>query len=484
MSCSFEVLNNLSITSNVVGSNESPVVGLNWVNEAPITSFSHEISLLSAVSFLVLMGVVTVWTLRLLFARNSTSHAVDNKLNRTEFISAALLLILACELPIFLSTPKEGLVDLIQGTDPLLNEILARVPSIKQGPSPPLLLRNRHVQFIPWLLQNEIHRLQGIPYQRIDVEVSDCMNKLEVCQATTMNDTVTLDIFPPFDSDYEGFNKSSPVILYAPGLQSHSQDLPGNSIVRKAFGAGFRSIVVNRRGHTPNQRLKSPRWNLFGDVDDLEQVYWYIKQNLVTADTAFFLHGISAGTAVTVTSLSKWDRRRIVEPERPTPAIVASLDLTPGYDISKVLLRERFLWPYNDLLMQGVKDHFVVRNEEVLRAHDSATVDRLLNATSLQEIVDLGVTFAGYDNTTHYYEDTNPINALKDILTPKLVLNAVDDVSTSLSIDFLWCASIQNARYLQFYSKLFFQCHSHVAILRICTSNHRILNTKARLLLK
>jgi predicted alpha/beta-fold hydrolase len=30
---------------------------------------------------------------------------------------------------------------------------------------------------------------------------------------------------------------------------------------------------------------------------------------------------------------------------------------------------------------------------------------------------------------THYYEDTNPINELRDILTPKLVLNAVDDVS-------------------------------------------------------
>ncbi|KAL3792772.1 hypothetical protein ACHAWO_002377 [Cyclotella atomus] len=427
MSCSFEILNNLSITSNVnVGSNESPIVGLRWLDEVSITSFSHEFSLLSAASFLTLMGIVTVWTVRLLLPRKST-----RQLSKTEFTSTALLFILACELPIFLSTPKEGLVDLIQGTDPLLNEILTRVPSIKQGPSPPLLLRNRHIQFIPWLIQNEIHRMQGIPYQRVDVEVSDCINKVQECNAV-MNDTVTLDIFPPFDSEYQGFNKSSPVILYAPGLSSHSQDLPGNSIVRKAYGVGFRSIVVNRRGHTPNQRLKSPRWNLFGDVDDLEQVYWFIKQNLVTNDTAFFLHGISAGTAVTVTALSKWDRRRAVEPDRPAPAIVASLDLTPGYDISTVMLRERFLWPYNDLLMQTVKGHFVVQNEELLRSHDNETVDKLLRATSLQEIVDVGVIFAGYENVTHYYEDINPINALKDIMTPKLVLNAVDDVSACI----------------------------------------------------
>ena len=404
------------------------MLGLHWTNGQPITSFSHELSLVSAVSFLILMGAVFSWAVRAMLPRKSD---VPIQLYKSQIISSALLLILACELPIFLSTPNEGLVDLIQGKDPLLNEILERVPSIRRGPSPPLLLRNRHVQFIPWMIQNEIHRIQGIPYQRVHVDVSDCISKHKECHPT-MNDTVTLDIFPPMmdSSQYSvGFNKSSPVILYAPGLQSHSQDLPGNSIVRKAFGAGFRSIVVNRRGHTPNQRLKSPRWNLFGDVDDLEQVYWYIKRELVTNDTAFFLHGISAGTAITVTALSKWDKRRVVEPDRPTPAIVASLDLTPGYDISKVLLRERFLWPYNDLLMQGVKYHFVIRNEELLREYDNEAVDKLMSATSLQEFVDMGVVFAGYGNTTHYYEDTNPINALKDILTPKLVLNAVDDVS-------------------------------------------------------
>ena len=91
-----------------------------------------------------------------------------------------------------------------------------------------------------------------------------------------------------FVSD-RGFNRSSPIILYAPGLKCHSQDLPGTSIVRRAYEAGFRSIVVNRRRHTPNSKLSSPRWNLFGDVDDMEQVYWYIKNTFVDKDTPFFL---------------------------------------------------------------------------------------------------------------------------------------------------------------------------------------------------
>ena len=340
-----------------------------WIDDGgggppTMNKFSHELSLLSAISFLALLIVVSRWvvvgTLALL-SRMEKKRACDadheQSWRATRSISTFVLFMLASELPIMLSTPKEGLVDLIQGSDPLLNDILDRVPAIKQGPSPPWLLRNRHIQFIPFLVQNEIHRLQGIPYQRLHVHVSECINKMEGCHTPQMNDTVTLDVFPPFDdenNDYsKSFNKSSPIILFAPGLRCHSQDLPGNSIIRKAYGSGFRSIVVNRRGHTPNQRLKSPRWNLFGSVDDMEQVYWYIKEELVSKDTAFFLHGISSGTAVTVTALSKWDKRLVEEPNGKTPAFVASVVVTPGYDISKVLNRERFLWPYNDLLMQG-----------------------------------------------------------------------------------------------------------------------------------
>ncbi|KAL9184370.1 hypothetical protein ACHAXT_002456 [Thalassiosira profunda] len=139
------------------------------------------------------------------------------------------------------------------------------------------------------------------------------------------------------------------------------------------------------------------------------------------------LYGVSSGTAVTVSSLAKWDKRRREHPDRETPVFVASVDVSPGYDISKVLTRQRFLWPYNDLLMQGVKDHFVIQNEELLRSHNSDAVDRMLAATDMQQIVDAGVKFAGYENVTLYYEDTNPINEVRDIETPKMVLNAVDD---------------------------------------------------------
>ena len=108
---------------------------------------------------------------------------------------------------------------------------------------------------------------------------------------------------------------------------------------------------------------------------------------------------------------------------------MASVAITPGYDIATVMKRERFLWPYNDVMLQGVKEYFVMNNEEVLRAHDNDSVDRLLNYCSLQEIVDVAAVFAGYKNASDYYEDVNPVNSLWNVLTPKLNLNPVDDVS-------------------------------------------------------
>lgn len=326
--------------------------------------FDHEVSLISAVAFLWILTHVGY----LVVTTSCCRRRNDKGASWFRIIGNICLFLFAIEFPSPSSLlwwaswdSNGGLADLIQGPDPRLHEILERVPLLRQGPKPPILFRNRHIQFIPWLIQNEIHRRQGIPYQRIQLHVSDCDNKSTLNTAAddddlgneyfgtcpvsqqTMNDTITLDVFPPFDDDGvepslaafgKGFNTSSPVINFSPGLRCHSQDLPGTMIVRKAYEKGFRSIVFHRRGHTVDQPLSSPRWNLFGDVDDLEQVYWHIKNTLLSPDTPIFLHGISSGTAVTVTALSKWDKRRQDEPHVPVPSFVASVSVTPGYDIS------------------------------------------------------------------------------------------------------------------------------------------------------
>lgn len=363
-----------------------------------------------------------------------------------------------------------NLHDLVYGEDPKLTEVLALTPSLLRGPQPPLFLTNRHLQFIPWLIQNELHRVEGIPFQRLHLRVNACVDKshgTDHCERSPlMDDTVTLDVFPPFDNDdednmdnrdsnnnhnstssYGRFHAGSPIVFFSPGLRCYSQDMPGNMIIRRLYGEGFRSVVVNRRGHTPDQKLQAPRWNLFGDVDDLEQVYWHIQREWAAPHTPFFLHGISSGTSVVVSALAEYDRRRYYlqqqqqqeqSPEaadtapttllpRAAPSFVASISITPGYDISKVMLPDRFKYPYNPVMLDAVKTHFVRDNEQILRAFDSDAVDAALAATHLQQFVDAVAPFAGYPNATEYYKGENPVNWMHFVSTPSLVLNAIDD---------------------------------------------------------
>ena len=353
-----------------------------------------------------------------------------------------------------------GLQELIVGQDPQLREIIRAMPDLLRGPSPPLVFRNRHLQLLPWLIQNEVHRQHGIPYQRIPITVQDCLVKEPNCQPSPlMTDTITLDIFPPLmarsDQEkknttttahvlYPQFNASSSIILIAPGLRCKSQDIPGNMIVRRAYGAGFRTIVMNRRGHSTEHRLQAPRWNLFGDVQDLEQVYWYIRHELLHhqgADphTPMFLHGVSAGVGLAAPTLGIWDQRRRDRPQVPTPSFVACILMAPGnYDIRRNYWPNRFRDPYNThVLTPSVKDWFVRRNEELLRTHyGDEIVNAVLQAETMQDVIHSAVPMAGYRTASEYFGATNPINTFFETSTPYLVVHSKDDALINI-MDFL-----------------------------------------------
>jgi predicted alpha/beta-fold hydrolase len=330
---------------------------------------------------------------------------------------------------------KNGINQIIMGNDPLMERVLELCPLIQRGPHPPFYLNNRHMQFVPWMAQNEMFR-GSIPFETHAFTVHDCIDKsVPNCEShASMDEEITLDVFPPFDDP--SMPKDAPVILFAPGLRCHSQDLPGNTIMRVAYGKGFRSIAVNRRGHHPTKEdklLTAPRFNLFGDVDDLEQVYWHVKETKLPANTPMFLHGISSGCAVVVRALSLWDQRRTLDPTSRTPSFVGAVVLTPGYDTSKVLRPTRFKWPYNPLMNDAVKDHFIRLNEDVLRAYNSDAVDATLAAADMQSFLDAAAPFAGYNTAAEYYEHTNPVKDLEQINTPIYVLNSIDDPCCEIS---------------------------------------------------
>jgi len=489
-----------------------------------IVSFDHAVGLISAFSVLgfhlyVFLSAVAwiIVRMRSLFLklfsikggpkRTSSSSTTTTTTKRTSNnILTIGLVIVAYELsPLLTMTTtttttttdgdyqfnySSGLYDIIKGTNTeSIHQILQLAPSILKGPTPPLLLSNRHLQLIPWMFQNTLHT-GDIPYQRIDFEVSACLDKTQLpdCKPSSfLHDTITIDIFPPFDNNNNNnnnnnndcatassnfqhtaanttnFTRTSPIIFFQPGLRSHSQDLPGNMIVRRAYAEGFRSVVVNRRGHTPGRRLKAPRFNFFGDVEDFEQVYWYVKHELAGPNTPLFLHGISSGTAVTVSSLGKWDKRRSMHDQQEqqkdqqqtknehnnenngataattkatdiAPTFVASISVTPGYDISRAMNPQRFAFPYNDVLTYNAQEFFVIQNKHVLQPYHPTAYEAALNATTLEEFINVVAPFAGYETSQEYYKHENPVTYMEYITTPTLVLNSKDDP----------CCSIQN----------------------------------------
>lgn len=248
---------------------------------------------------------------------------------------------------------------------------------------------------------------------------------------------ISLDIFPPINHSSNpaavrsmgGLPVDAPAILFAPGLRCHSQDLPGTSVVRACYKAGFRAVVVNRRGHTPKRKLRSPRWSLFGDIDDMEQVYWHVRDELLPG-APLFLDGLSSGSAVVIDGLGVWDARRRAGDES-APSFVAAVAVSPGYDISTCL--ERFRWPFKELLLHNVQSHFVKSNEEVLRKFDADAVDKCLRTNSLQRFLDHAAPFTGYKDKDTFYSHTNPVRGVHNITTPTLIFSAKDDMCCKFS---------------------------------------------------
>lgn len=95
-------------------------LGSSW-DWTEFSTFNDETSLLSTLAFLIIHVVVIVRFVRLLICKrvdgDHLSRHTSQRIN-AHFILSAVVFMLAIELAVFLSTPHEGLADLIQGTDP------------------------------------------------------------------------------------------------------------------------------------------------------------------------------------------------------------------------------------------------------------------------------------------------------------------------------------------------------------------------------
>jgi len=187
--------------------------------------------------------------------------------------------------------------------------------------------------------------------------------------------------------------------------------------MRYAADRGWRSCVLNRRGHS-GMPLRVPSFSILGNIDDTVAMVENIKDN--HPDSFMALAGISAGSGQVVSYIGREGRK--------TP-IGAAASLCPAWDIRKSWLILRDLYPKMDrFILNSVRNYFIEKdhNAPALASMPDA-VAGTKRAQTLDEFMQAAVPFAGCSSMEQYFKENNPMEYVLGNETPTLVLNALDD---------------------------------------------------------
>eukprot|EP00747_Dinoflagellata_sp_TGD_P057794 gnl/TRDRNA2_/TRDRNA2_150816_c0_seq1.p1 gnl/TRDRNA2_/TRDRNA2_150816_c0~~gnl/TRDRNA2_/TRDRNA2_150816_c0_seq1.p1 ORF type:complete len:477 (-),score=58.46 gnl/TRDRNA2_/TRDRNA2_150816_c0_seq1:188-1618(-) len=315
---------------------------------------------------------------------------------------------------------------------PCVRQLLARCPSLLKGPQPPWWATGAMFQMGLYLgfYYFELYFGKPIPFKRFEVKLptrpmvgKGCDDSTQESSEPLPPEVCTVDICP----DLSELPASAPCVFLLPGMRGNSHDLPGLSQPRAVLAQGWRCVVMHRRGHTPGQGLTVPRWNLFGDAEDVERVVEAVRGQLgfVAPDAPIFLVGNSMGSALCFNTLRHYG---------PRSPFLCAFGTCPGYDVSlephSCLARGSALLQL--VLLPAVKQFFCRKNEEVLRKFNAAAYTACMNARDIQEFFAAHMPFTGYATAADYIEAANPVRNLeslksKDFVTPCILLNAKDD---------------------------------------------------------
>lgn len=174
---------------------------------------------------------------------------------------------------------------------------------------------------------------------------------------------------------------------------------------------GWRVVLCQRRGHG-DLPLTSPKINTMGDTCDLREQIHSIQQRF--PDSPLYAMGISAGTGLLV--------RYLGEQGADTP-IRAAMAYCPGYDINVAFARSRPF--YSRMMAKKLIRQFVTRNQHAFSHLPSYSA--CSNARDLHELHQHLYAIAGYASRDAFFADLNPVNAMRNLAIPLLILNAADD---------------------------------------------------------
>ena len=188
--------------------------------------------------------------------------------------------------------------------------------------------------------------------------------------------------------------------------------------MRYAASRGWRSCVLNRRGHSGMPLRVVPHFSIMGNVDDTVLLVNQMRQRY--PENFIGLAGISAGSGQVVSYIGR---------EGSNVSVNAAASLCPAWDISSAFqhLQQRHPW-VDRYVTCGIVNHFLgpAHNQLALSKMPGPT-SLAMKATSIGEFMEAAAPLAGCSDVKQFYQENNPMQYFTGNQIPCLVLNALDD---------------------------------------------------------
>jgi predicted alpha/beta-fold hydrolase len=286
-----------------------------------------------------------------------------------------------------------------------VRKIISRCKSLHEVYYPSFLFINCHLQLLPFTIKS-LFTTFFPPCRWVE-------------QIITLDDgeVIRLD----WANSVPGKDKqsSSPILIINHGAFCNTHDLPGQLYVANALNRGWNVCVFNRRGHL--RALTKGVFNFFGSTADLRTVIGnHIKPRRPSAPV--LLIGVSAGSGLVARYMGE-QGRLIRSGSLPDDSFVTgAVGICPGYDIETCM--DRIQGVYNNMLLKSARSH--VKHEMAAQSdvYDVNSDDSILD---MQTWLDKSYLLAGFSCKEEYYEHTNPMRVVTDIIQPSLFINAEDD---------------------------------------------------------
>merc|ERR1719419_215544 len=277
-----------------------------------------------------------------------------------------------------------------------MKQIIDRCPTLHEVYRPPIFCRWPWLNVMVTLIKERLWS-DKIPLQR---------------QAILCPDGGEISIDWADDPNSRNLPPDAPILAILHTITGSSKQNCG--FMSYASERGWRSCVLNRRGHSGMPLRVIPHFSIMGNVDDTVIMVNRIRQKF--PNNFIGLAGLSAGSGQVVSYIGR---------EGSAVKANAAASLCPAWDISKAFGRLKAKFPRLDsYITQSIIGLFLRNPSNQSALSEMPTeVAKAEKATNLEEFMAASAPLAGCRDLDHFYQENNPMQFYGGNKIPCLVLN-------------------------------------------------------------